>query len=243
MWAQAHRLQVGRFRIAKDSQWIIKGFPRQIALDKWPPEANFPETGLIYSGLWRMLDVALFGRSAPLTEIQLGQGTSPMIRLSRLADYAVLLMSRMANTPDRVHNAVDIAEATGLPAPTVCKLLATLAREGLLKSVRGAKGGYGLAMPAREISVAKIIAAIDGPIAITHCIEHPGSCDVETLCPSRYGWQAINRAVQQALEGVSLSEISRSLPPAPFAPAQIPTTQLAAAPDDQGAVKADRSVV
>lgn len=107
-----------------------------------------------------------------------------MIRLSRLADYAVLLMSRIANTPDAVHNAIDIAEATGLPTPTVSKLLATLAREGLLKSVRGAKGGYGLAVPSCQISVARIIAAIDGPINITHCIEHgPGSCDVELLCP------------------------------------------------------------
>lgn len=163
-----------------------------------------------------------------------------MIRLSRLADYAVLLMSRMANEPNHVHNAIDIAEATGLPAPTVSKLLATLAREGLLKSVRGAKGGYGLANPAYEISVAQIIAAIDGPIAITYCIEHgPGSCDVETLCPSRVGWQAINRAVQQALEGVTLAEISTGPMPAQFA--SLPT-QLAVAPEGDSAAKAGQSI-
>jgi FeS assembly SUF system regulator len=163
-----------------------------------------------------------------------------MIRLSRLADYAVLLMSRMANAPDRTHNAIDIAEATGLPTPTVSKLLATLAREGLLKSVRGAKGGYGLAQPARDITVAHIIAAIDGPIAITYCIEHgPGSCDVENLCPSRHGWQAINRAVQQALNGVSLAEISAG--PVPPQLASLPT-QLAAAPEGDSAVEAGHSV-
>lgn len=156
-----------------------------------------------------------------------------MIRLSRLADYAVLLMSRMANTPDAVHNAIDIAEATGLPTPTVSKLLATLAREGLLKSVRGAKGGYGLAMPSGQISVAHIIAAIDGPINITHCIEHgPGSCDVELLCPSRGGWQAINRAVRQALEGVSLAEISATTPPSFF-------TLAATTSEGEAAVKTD----
>lgn len=155
-----------------------------------------------------------------------------MIRLSRLADYAVLLMSRVANTPDAVHNAIDIAEATGLPTPTVSKLLATLAREGLLKSVRGAKGGYGLALSAQEITVAHIIAAIDGPINITHCIEHgPGSCDVETLCPSRVGWQAINRAVRQALEGVSLAEISTTVPPSYLALATPPS------PDSPGVLK------
>jgi FeS assembly SUF system regulator len=164
-----------------------------------------------------------------------------MIRLSRLADYAVLLMSRMANTPQVTHNALDIAEATGLPCPTVSKLLATLAREGLLRSVRGAKGGYGLAHPARDITVAHIIAAIDGPIAITACIEHPGSCDVETLCPSRVGWQAINRAVRQALEGVTLAEISASVPPALLAVTQFPSP-LGASVEGEGAAETGQSV-
>lgn len=132
-----------------------------------------------------------------------------MIRLSRLADYAVLLMSRMANTPDRVHNALDIAEATGLPCPTVSKLLATLAREGLLNSVRGAKGGYGLAHPAREITVAHIIAAIDGPIAITACIEHPGSCDVES---SARRASAGRRSIAPFSRRSKMSRSSRSAP-------------------------------
>jgi FeS assembly SUF system regulator len=162
-----------------------------------------------------------------------------MIRLSRLADYAVLLMSRMANAPERVHNAIDIAEATGLPCPTVSKLLATLAREGLLKSVRGAKGGYSLASPTHEITVAHIIAAIDGPIAITHCIEHPGSCDVETLCPSRVGWQAINRAVRQALEGVTLAEISTGPMPPQF---ETVPSQLAATPEGSGAAETGQGI-
>jgi FeS assembly SUF system regulator len=131
-----------------------------------------------------------------------------MIRLSRLADYAVLLMSRMATAPDAVHNALDIAQATGVPTPTVSKLLATLTRAGLLTSARGAKGGYTLAQPARAITVAKIIAAIDGPIAITSCLEHPGSCGVETLCSSRNGWATINRAISNALEGVTLADLN-----------------------------------
>lgn len=131
-----------------------------------------------------------------------------MIRLSRLADYAVLLMSRMATAPDAVHNAVDLAQGTGVPTPTVSKLLATLTRASLLTSVRGAKGGYTLAQPARAITVAQIIAAIDGPIAITSCLEHPGSCGVETLCSSRAGWATINRAISNALEGVTLADLN-----------------------------------
>jgi len=142
-----------------------------------------------------------------------------MIRLSRLADYAVLLMSRMAQAEDAVHNALDMAQATGVPTPTVSKLLATLARDGMLKSVRGAKGGYCLALPAREITVARIIAAIDGPIAITNCIEHPGSCDVETLCPSRHGWATINHAIRSALEGVTLADLSAPIQFPPAVPA------------------------
>jgi len=131
-----------------------------------------------------------------------------MIRLSRLADYAVLLMSRMSTAPEAVHNAVDLAQGTGVPTPTVSKLLATLTRASLLTSVRGAKGGYTLAQPARAITVAQIIAAIDGPIAITSCLEHPGSCGVETLCSSRAGWATINRAISNALEGVTLADLN-----------------------------------
>lgn len=131
-----------------------------------------------------------------------------MIRLSKLSDYAVLLMSRMAHAPDAVHNAVDLAQHSGVPTPTVSKLLATLTRGGLLTSVRGAKGGYSLAKPARSITVAAIIEAIDGPIAITSCLENPGACGVETLCSSRSGWATINRAISGALEGVTLADLA-----------------------------------
>jgi FeS assembly SUF system regulator len=131
-----------------------------------------------------------------------------MIRLSRLADYGVVLMTRMAQNADGVHTAVGLAEATGLPVPTVSKVLATLARNGALRSVRGAHGGYVLSAPAINITVATIIAAIDGPIALTQCIEDgPGTCGVENLCLTRHGWRLINQAVSSALEGVTLADI------------------------------------
>lgn len=152
-----------------------------------------------------------------------------MIRLSKLSDYAVLLMSRMAHAPGAVHNAVDLAQGTGVPTPTVSKLLATLTRGGLLTSARGAKGGYTLARPARDITVAAIISAIDGPIAITSCLEHPGSCGVETLCSSRSGWATINRAISGALEGVSLADLA--------APIQFPPIARPALPDQGAASK------
>ncbi len=132
-----------------------------------------------------------------------------MIRLSKLADYGVVLMTRMASRPEGVHNTMDLSLLTGLPTPTVSKVLAKLGRHGLLRSVRGAKGGYKLAQSPENISIADIISAIEGPIALTQCMEHTlGCCDIEPLCPSRHGWQVINDTVRHALESVSLAEIS-----------------------------------
>jgi FeS assembly SUF system regulator len=142
-----------------------------------------------------------------------------MIRLSRLADYGVVLACHMAAQSDRCHNAFDLAAATGLPAPTVSKLLAALARSGVLVSHRGAKGGYRLARVPAAISAADIVSAVDGPIALTVCIEHgDGACDVESLCPTRRGWRRINDAIRQALEGVTLAELAF---PAPFGLAEV----------------------
>ena len=132
-----------------------------------------------------------------------------MIRLSKLADYGVVLMTRMASRPEGIHNTLDLSLLTGLPTPTVSKVLAKLGRHGLLRSVRGAKGGYRLAQSPQNISVADIISAIEGPIALTQCVEHTlGCCDIEPLCPSRYGGQVINDTVRRSLESVSLAEIA-----------------------------------
>jgi FeS assembly SUF system regulator len=137
-----------------------------------------------------------------------------MLRLSRLADYGVVLMSQMAGSRESLHNAQTMADATQLPLPTVSKVLSVLARAGLLTATRGAKGGFKLARSARQISVAEIISAVDGPVALTQCIERgPGSCDVEGICSTRRGWQTINNAVQRALEGVSLAELVEPAPP------------------------------
>lgn len=132
-----------------------------------------------------------------------------MIRLSRLADYGFVLACHMASHADRSHNAFDLATTTGLPAPTVSKLLSLLGKSGVLTSQRGAKGGYRLARAPEAITAADIVCAVDGPIALTVCIEHGnGACDVESLCPTRHAWQRINDALKSALEGISLAEMS-----------------------------------
>jgi len=132
-----------------------------------------------------------------------------MMRLSRLADFAVVLMTHVAQDHERVHTASEATVATQLPAPTVSKVLARLCREGLLTSIRGVKGGYLLARPAAEISVGAIVNALDGPVALTQCIKlGPGRCEVEAVCPSRGGLHRINVAVHKALDDVSLADIA-----------------------------------
>lgn len=136
-----------------------------------------------------------------------------MLRLSRLADYGVVMMSHMATARGDLHNAQSMAEATQLPLPTVSKVLSALARSGLLVAMRGAKGGFKLARGEKQISVADIIGAVDGPVALTQCIERgPGACDMEIICPTRRGWRTINDAVQRALEGVTLADLVQPAP-------------------------------
>ena len=106
----------------------------------------------------------------------------------------------------------EVAAEAGLPLPVVSKILKALAREGLLVSHRGAKGGYSLARPASEISAAEMIAALEGPIGLTECSVHPGQCVQEASCHVREPWQRINAVVRGALGSVTLAELAA--PPA-----------------------------
>lgn len=131
-----------------------------------------------------------------------------MIRLTNLADYAVVLMGEMVRGGGRM-NAHDLAGRTGVPEPTVSKILGQMKRAGLLASTRGIKGGFSLARPVEEISVADIVEAVDGPIALTNCVSTADKdCTLEPICAMRIHWQTINDAVRSALDGVSLGAIS-----------------------------------
>ena len=131
-----------------------------------------------------------------------------MIRLSRLTDYGIVLMAHLAGAGDGPHAARDIAAETQLPLPAVSKLLKSLAREGLLTSSRGAKGGYRLARPAEQITVPEMIAALEGrPLGFTECAQHPGACPQEAACHVRTPWQQISRAVQGALARITLADL------------------------------------
>ncbi len=140
-----------------------------------------------------------------------------MFKLNRLTDYAVVVMSQMARRLDEVRTAPQIAQDTGVPLPTVAKLLNTLAHGQLITSRRGASGGYSLVRPAEDITVAEIIQALEGPIALTACVEGSGNgCEVESLCPMRGNWNKVNRAIHAALSNVTLADMA--IGDLPFAP-------------------------
>jgi FeS assembly SUF system regulator len=136
-----------------------------------------------------------------------------MLRVTKLADYGIVILTNFATHADRAHNARDISSATRLPLPVVSKVLKSLARAGLLDSQRGTKGGYRLALPPSSITVAAIIHAIEGPIALTECTDRiHGDCNLEFRCPVKTNWNMINRGIFEALEKITLSEMTQPMP-------------------------------
>ncbi|MBW8784281.1 MAG: SUF system Fe-S cluster assembly regulator [Novosphingobium sp.] len=132
------------------------------------------------------------------------------MRLSSMADYAVVTMTAAARHCGGARvSATAIAEETGLPAPTVQKLVSRLSAAGLLRAVRGAGGGFKLARPAAAISLADIIEAVEGPIALTACVKHGRhDCGLESCCAVRPHWGIVNDVMRGALAGVSLSDLA-----------------------------------
>lgn len=134
-----------------------------------------------------------------------------MLRMSKLTDYGTVVMTSMARAPDHIHSAANVAGQTGLALPTVTKILKALARESLLVSVRGAKGGYRLARAPREISLAQVIGALEGPIGMTECGSSPGLCLHESDCSIRTNWRRINHMVLEALSRITLEQMTRPI--------------------------------
>ena len=131
------------------------------------------------------------------------------MRLSNLADYAVVTMSAAArHCGGERTSATELASETGLPLPTVQKLVSVLSRAGLLRSTRGAGGGLQLARPAAAISVADIVEAVEGPIALTACVEG-SECTIDHDCRVRPHWPIVNEALRGALADIPLTQLAR----------------------------------
>src|SRR5882724_4396328 len=142
------------------------------------------------------------------TKLVLVQEGTLMLRMSRLTDYATVLLAALAGEPGRVQTAASLAEQTHIAAPTVCKLLKQLQRAGLVTSTRGPRGGYQLARPAAQISAAAILDALEGPLALTDCSAGHGNCEIEDTCRVGRVWQRLNLAIRRSLYEVSLAQLA-----------------------------------
>ncbi len=130
-----------------------------------------------------------------------------MIKLSRLAGYAVIILATLAEQRGCLFSASDLSMKTNLPEPTVGKVLKVLVRQGIIESSRGVKGGYVLHKAAEEIKAADIIEALDGPIAITDCVKgSEKGCEMVSLCPLMGGWEKVNYSIRSALAQVTLKD-------------------------------------
>lgn len=132
------------------------------------------------------------------------------MRLSSLADYAVVMMTAAARHGGQARlNATLLAEATGVPLPTAQKLVSRLSSAGLLESARGTGGGFRLARAPEAISLADIIEAVEGPIAMTTCVDDGRDhCALDHHCSVKPHWGVVNEAVRGALAGVSLTRLA-----------------------------------
>jgi FeS assembly SUF system regulator len=131
-----------------------------------------------------------------------------MIILSKLADYGVIVATQLAvGTEDGQMTAAALAEHTKLPRATVAKVLKALAHAGVVTGARGAAGGYRLARAAQTISIAEVVAAIDGAMGLTQCTSHMQTCERSTFCATRPHWHRINHAVGTALAAVTLADM------------------------------------
>ena len=135
-----------------------------------------------------------------------------MLRVSKLTDYATVVMTVLAEAPARVHSAQELADRARLELPTVSKLLKQLTHTDLVESFRGVNGGYRLARAPERISIAQIVTAMEGPIGMTECSAHAGLCGHEPHCGVRVNWQRINQAIAQALGRVTLADMIKPPP-------------------------------
>jgi FeS assembly SUF system regulator len=139
-----------------------------------------------------------------------------MLRMSKMTDYGIVLLTELARA-NETRTARELAAGTGVPLPSVSKVLKGLQGAGLLVSQRGASGGYGLARPAEHISLTDIISALEGPVSLTECGAHgahppAGSCGLETVCRVRGHWRVINRTIQDALGRLTLADLCAPVP-------------------------------
>ncbi len=131
-----------------------------------------------------------------------------MLRMSKLTDYGLVLLTHMAQGGGApVRTAHELAQASRVPVPTVSKILKELSKAGIVLSHRGRRGGYSLARPPDDISVAAVVEALEGPVALTECSTTAGECSLEPVCLAKSHWGPISRAIHRTLSRLPLSAL------------------------------------
>ncbi len=184
--------------------------------DVWRCRIN-PQMGIETSGLSPERRKRTISVLYDITPIALRlDATWIMLRVTKLTDYATVVLMVLASAPEVVLSATGLAERAGLEAPTVAKLLKPLAQAGLVQAFRGAAGGYRLARPAAGISLVEIVEAMEGPLAITECSTHDGHCGIEQSCGARANWRRINDIVADSLRRITLADMAQPVAETPL---------------------------
>lgn len=143
-----------------------------------------------------------------------------MLRMSKMTDYGIVLMTELARAEGGTRTTRELAARTRVPLPSASKVLKSLLQAGLVVSHRGANGGYGLAHPPASLSLAELVASLEGPVSLTECGVHPtgtggAPCELEAVCQVRGHWRLINQAIQEALGRLTLADLIAPVPRMP----------------------------
>lgn len=151
-----------------------------------------------------------------------------MIRMTRLTDYGIMLLTLFARDGKHpMKSARDLSQEAKLPLPTVSKILKLLAKHGLLEAHRGVRGGFTLTRKPDAITMATVINALEGPIGVTDCCAPASDCGIENSCVVKSNWMKINRVVFAALDRITLAEMTHPLPVLGAAPVEWKGSKLA----------------
>lgn len=134
-----------------------------------------------------------------------------MLRISKLADYGIVIMHCLGKQPGQFQSANDIAQQVHLATPTVSKILKLLAEAALVQSIRGSAGGYAISRPADDIKIAAVIAAVEGEPSLTECAHSKNLCSQNSVCAVKHNWQLINHFVMHTLNSISLADMAKPL--------------------------------
>lgn len=134
-----------------------------------------------------------------------------MLRIGKLTDYAILIMTHLAREPEKTLSATQLADALMLTVPTTSKILKMLSDADLVKSTRGAGGGYCLALAVNTISILSVLEAMEGKLAVTSCCNQAHQCQMESKCTTKDNWKQINQFIYRLLSGVSIADMLQPL--------------------------------